>query len=269
LNCKANHVALLSRDEDLVVYAGDGRSDFDAAAMAFSLRRFMAIGTLGFQLSERVERVQVTAPYEIELVLKRPFTPLPRLLSAIFLTPVSPTAYRRHHDKPLNDRFVGTGPYALAFFGGQQQRDAIDQCRAVVGQREFVEGAPQAAVGCVDCHMPQRNYMVVDPRRDHSFRVPRPDLTEHLGVPNACQQCHRDKPPTWAAQQIKSWLGRDAAGFQHFGAALQAVRHTAPGAEASASRIFVRQTTTAFPAFIIRCKNCVGTSSLYRSSDAT
>ncbi len=95
---------------------------FDAAAMAFSLRRFMAIGTLGYQLSERVESVQVTAPYEIELVLKRPFSPLPRLLSAIFLTPVSPTAYRRHRDKPLNDRFVGTGPYALAFFGGQQQR---------------------------------------------------------------------------------------------------------------------------------------------------
>ena len=95
---------------------------FDAAAMAFSLRRFMAIGTLGYQLSERVESVQVTAPHEIELVLKRPFTPLPRLLSAIFLTPVSPTAYRRHRDKPLNDRFVGTGPYALAFFSGQQQR---------------------------------------------------------------------------------------------------------------------------------------------------
>ncbi len=95
---------------------------FDAAAMAFSLRRFMAIGTLGYQLSERVQSVRVTAPHEIELVLKRPFSPLPRLLSAIFLTPVSPTAYRRHRDKPLNDRFVGTGPYALAFFSGQQQR---------------------------------------------------------------------------------------------------------------------------------------------------
>jgi peptide/nickel transport system substrate-binding protein len=95
---------------------------FDADAMAFSLRRFMAIGTLGYQLSERVESVRVTAPHEIELVLKRPFSPLPRLLSAIFLTPVSPTAYRQHRDKPLNDRFVGTGPYALAFFGGQQQR---------------------------------------------------------------------------------------------------------------------------------------------------
>ena len=95
---------------------------FDAAAMAFSLRRFMAIGTLGYQLSERVESVRVTGPHEIELVLKRPFSPLPRLLSAIFLTPVSPTAYRRYRERPLNDRFVGTGPYTLTFFGGQQQR---------------------------------------------------------------------------------------------------------------------------------------------------
>ncbi len=95
---------------------------FDAAAMVFSLRRFMAIGTLGYQLSDRVQEVRTTGPHEIELVLKRPFSPLPRLLSAIFLTPVSPTAYRQHRDRPLNDRFVGTGPYSLAFFSDQQQR---------------------------------------------------------------------------------------------------------------------------------------------------
>ena len=29
--------------------------------------------------------------------------------------------------------------------------------------------------------MPARTYMVVDPRRDHSFRVPRPDLSAALG----------------------------------------------------------------------------------------
>ena len=95
---------------------------FDAAAMAFSLERFMAIGTLGYQLSERVSGVRAIGSHEIELELKRPFTPLPRLLSSIFLTPISPTAYRDHRDKPLNDRFVGTGPYRLAFFSGQQQR---------------------------------------------------------------------------------------------------------------------------------------------------
>ena len=35
---------------------------------------------------------------------------------------------------------------------------------------------PQESAGgqCVDCHMPERTYMVVDPRRDHSFKIPRP-----------------------------------------------------------------------------------------------
>ena len=95
---------------------------FDATAMAFSLERFKAIGTLGYQLADRVKSVRVLAPDAIELQLHRPFSPLPRLLSAAFLTPVSPTAYRTHRDKPLNERFVGTGPYRLAFYSPQQQR---------------------------------------------------------------------------------------------------------------------------------------------------
>ncbi len=95
---------------------------FDAEALVFSLQRFMKSGTLGFQLADRVQAVRAVGPYEVELTLKRPFGPLPRLLSAIFLTPVSPTAYRNHQDKPLNERFVGTGPYRLAYFSEQQQR---------------------------------------------------------------------------------------------------------------------------------------------------
>ena len=95
---------------------------FDAAAMAFSLERFKAIGTLGYELAQRVDRVRVLAPDAIELELHRPFSPLARLLSAAFLTPVSPTAYRAFRDKPLNERFVGTGPYRLSFYSPQLQR---------------------------------------------------------------------------------------------------------------------------------------------------
>ncbi|MEC7679109.1 MAG: tetratricopeptide repeat protein, partial [Planctomycetota bacterium] len=43
---------------------------------------------------------------------------------------------------------------------------------------------------CVNCHMPERTYMAVDPRRDHSLRVPRPDLSVSIGTPNACSGCH-------------------------------------------------------------------------------
>jgi Tfp pilus assembly protein PilF len=46
---------------------------------------------------------------------------------------------------------------------------------------------------CVDCHMPETIYMMCDPRRDHSFRVPRPDLSVSFGTPNACTGCHIDE----------------------------------------------------------------------------
>ncbi len=60
---------------------------------------------------------------------------------------------------------------------------------------------------CVDCHMPQRTYMAVDQRRDHSFRVPRPDLSVALGTPNACNDCHDDKSAQWAANMCLKWYG--------------------------------------------------------------
>ena len=95
---------------------------FDAEAMVFSLKRFLAIGTLSYQLSDRVSAIRAIDAHTLELTLKRPFSPLPQLLSSIVLTPVSPSAYRAYRDKPLPERFVGTGPYRLAFFGGQQLR---------------------------------------------------------------------------------------------------------------------------------------------------
>jgi predicted CXXCH cytochrome family protein len=77
---------------------------------------------------------------------------------------------------------------------------------------------------CVDCHMRERPYMVVDPRHDHSFRVPRPDLSVKLGVPNACNACHADRTATWAAETVASWFPAGRAGEFHYGEALQAGR---------------------------------------------
>ncbi len=76
--------------------------------------------------------------------------------------------------------------------------------------------AAETAPACIDCHMPSRTYMVVDPRRDHSFRVPRPDLAERLGVTDACDACHADREDGWSAAQVRDWLGRDASGYQQY-----------------------------------------------------
>jgi tetratricopeptide (TPR) repeat protein len=58
---------------------------------------------------------------------------------------------------------------------------------------------------CANCHMPETTYMGVDPRRDHSLRVPRPDLSIVMGTPNACNQCHVDKKPQWALDALRDW----------------------------------------------------------------
>ncbi len=81
---------------------------------------------------------------------------------------------------------------------------------------------------CVDCHMPETTYMGVDPRRDHSFRIPRPDLTTSLGAPNACNGCHDNETSEWAAQTVAEWYGHEAP--RHYGEALHAGWSGAPDA---------------------------------------
>jgi len=84
---------------------------------------------------------------------------------------------------------------------------------------------------CVACHAPERTYMVVDPRRDHSFRIPRPDLSVKLGVPNACSSCHKNQSAEWAADRVAEWYGPNRGQTPHFGEAFAAAREGAPGAE--------------------------------------
>jgi predicted CXXCH cytochrome family protein len=80
------------------------------------------------------------------------------------------------------------------------------------------------AAQCTACHMRTEIYMVVDPRRDHSFRVPRPDLSASLDSPNACTDCHSDQSSDWAAARIAEWYPNGRWQRAHFGQALQAGR---------------------------------------------
>lgn len=90
--------------------------------------------------------------------------------------------------------------------------------------------ADSAGAACVACHMPARTYMQIDARRDHSLRVPRPDLTLTTGAPNACAACHANRSAEWSAAAVKDWLGRDAAGFQQFASAFHDGETGRPGA---------------------------------------
>ncbi len=87
---------------------------------------------------------------------------------------------------------------------------------------------------CVACHMRTETYMGVDPRHDHSFRAPRPDLTVALGpatAPNACTDCHRDRSAQWAAQAVRRWYPGGQQEKAHWATALHAGRSFQPAAE--------------------------------------
>lgn len=105
--------------------------------------------------------------------------------------------------------------------------------------------ADGTGASCVECHMPETTYMEVDPRRDHSIRIPRPDLSVDLHTPNACTKCHLDRAKispekretlknysdwmtaarngdqevkdalaevdAWAAKAVTDWYGKDFA----------------------------------------------------------
>jgi tetratricopeptide (TPR) repeat protein len=99
-------------------------------------------------------------------------------------------------------------------------------------EKHHFHAAGPGGTQCVNCHMPARTYMVVDPRRDHSFRVPRPDLSVRLGTPNACGNCHANKPARWAADKVRQWYGHDPKGYQNYAEALHAARTGSTDAEA-------------------------------------
>jgi Tfp pilus assembly protein PilF len=85
---------------------------------------------------------------------------------------------------------------------------------------------------CAECHMPNTTYMVVDPRRDHSLRIPRPDLSVKFGTPNACSGCHSNRDAQWAAEQVNKWYGHSPQGYQRFAAGYAAANTGAPDAQA-------------------------------------
>ncbi len=88
------------------------------------------------------------------------------------------------------------------------------------------------AARCASCHMRTTTYMVVDPRQDHSFRVPRVDYTLKYGIPNACTTpCHADKSVKWSNDAVIKWYGPERTRGNDYVAALDAGRRGLPDSE--------------------------------------
>jgi len=75
-------------------------------------------------------------------------------------------------------------------------------------KNKFGETVPVGdGVLCVNCHMPGNYYMGIDWRRDHSLRIPRPDISIKYNTPNACNDCHADKSFQWSEDFINKYFG--------------------------------------------------------------
>ncbi len=128
---------------------------------------------------------------------------------------------------------------------------------------------------CVNCHMPATTYMAVDARRDHSLRIPRPDLSLELDTPNACTSCHlqienvsAEKRPAlklyqdwmrlaregdveianeieradrWCNDACEKWYGASRRRDEHFGQALAAGRHRAANAASLLTKLLSKR----------------------------
>ncbi|MGP8244403.1 MAG: ammonia-forming cytochrome c nitrite reductase subunit c552 [Bryobacteraceae bacterium] len=60
---------------------------------------------------------------------------------------------------------------------------------------------------CVECHMPRTVLSIKAQIRDHSMSIPVPENTIRHGIPNACNNCHKDRDARWTLAAMTKWYG--------------------------------------------------------------
>lgn len=128
---------------------------------------------------------------------------------------------------------------------------------------------------CVNCHMPTTTYMAVDARRDHSLRIPRPDLSLKIDSPNACAGCHLQpanvaaekrkklrlyqdwmllaracdeevkrelqRANQWCDEACEKWYGSNRRRDEHFGLAISAGQKRSPDAAQQLAKLLAKR----------------------------
>lgn len=82
------------------------------------------------------------------------------------------------------------------------------RCHQAIGARLTAHTrhrAGGAGSSCVECHMPKTVISIKSTMRDHTMSVPAPENTVRFGIPNACTECHSNKPAAWAVEALKTW----------------------------------------------------------------
>ena len=107
----------------------------------------------------------------------------------------------------------------------KQEGEAGEPVKSAEGEILFEVGTGAL---CVQCHMPGRNYMGVDYRPDHSFRIPDPVLNAAIGAPDGCLRCHVDKQSQWSQDSMREWYGPGLT--PHYGTIFASARQGDPEA---------------------------------------
>ncbi len=93
----------------------------NSKAIKFSFDRFKRIGTMNYILGNKIKSIETPSEYKVIINLNKPSSSVNGLLTAVNLTPISPTYYKDYSDKFLNDEFIGTGKYILKRFSNEIQ----------------------------------------------------------------------------------------------------------------------------------------------------
>ena len=94
---------------------------FDSKAMKFTIERFQRIGTNNYILDKKIKSIETPNKNTLIINLNKPASSLEGLLTSVNLTAISPSFYKNHIDKFLNNNFVGTGQYVLKSFSNEVQ----------------------------------------------------------------------------------------------------------------------------------------------------
>ena len=128
-------------------------------------------------------------------------------------------------------------PHALAIDEPDRACVACHEPDTFSTKAHHHHGEDSPGASCVACHMPAQTYMEIDPRRDHSIRIPRPDLTQKVESPNACTQCHTERTARWATDAATRMWGPSQRDRAHWGETLHAGRNAQPGAHAALAHL--------------------------------
>ena len=127
-----------------------------------------------------------------------------------------------------------------------QQDQVCAQCHLpakYVATEHHKHSIGSKGAGCLDCHMPETTYMVIDPRRDHSIRIPRPDLSLVNAAPNACNQCHTNQNTEWAARHFSEMWPAVGEPYQSWAEAISLARSGGSRSETALINVFRDQNT--------------------------